>query len=182
MSDETNKTDWNRVERMARPDEAPSSDGALVPSRPQDVAIPSPANIGEPTGILAKYKANKLERKAALKALEKSYSGQLSVLEHQIVKAEGLRKTEISVLAEEFLKDLDARHLEVLAEIGMRNKGTREAALVNLTEQTVEKLKDVQQRDWPESLVRDTVRDLLELRERLVREIMEELGNAEMES
>ncbi len=87
-----------------------------------------------------------------------------------------MKKTQADVLAKEYLSELDARHLEVLTEIGLRNKDTREKALLELTDRTVEKLREVQAKDWPEALIEDTIDKLLGLRQRLVDEILEELG------
>lgn len=178
---EREKTDWSFTESLARVPKAESkslaadlSDSAGTEKTAGSLArIPA---IDDSSSILVKYRAKKVGRKATLEALERSYAGQLDVLTHQISSAVQVKKTQIDVQAEEFLRELDARHLELLTEIGLRNKDTREKALIELTERTVEKLRDVQSRDWPPSLIEETVQDLFELRKRLVREVMEELG------
>ncbi len=187
---EKDKTDWSVTENLTRVPRSGSKALAadLGPSRvvaPDDKtaggALARIPSADEASGILTKLRARQLGRKAALEALEKSYMGQLDVLTHTIGAAARAKKTQIDVEAEEFLRELDARHLELLTEIGLRNKETRERALLELTERTVEKLRDVQQRDWPPSLIQDTVQELLDLRKRLVREVMEELGREHSE-
>lgn len=180
------KTDWKQTEDLIRrtaltPSEieaAPEDPAAQVP----EVRTPTPLSHPVPDakamqGILAKWKASTLERRAALEALKENYGSQLSVLKHCLTAAAKVKKTQADVLAKEYLSELDARHLEVLTEIGLRNKETREKALLELTDRTVEKLREVQAKDWPESLIEDTIGRLLGLRERLVEEILEELGS-----
>lgn len=183
--DENKKTDWSITEGLARSPRSGSKTLAadlgqtrvLAPEeKSAGGALARIPSADEASGILTKLKARQLGRKAALEALEKSYMGQLDVLTHTIGTAARAKKTQIDVEAEEYLRELDARHLELLTQIGLRNKETREKALIELTDRTVEKLRDVQQRDWPPSLIEMTVQELFELRKRLVREVMEELG------
>ncbi|MDB4767067.1 hypothetical protein OAG71_05215, partial [bacterium] len=127
-------------------------------------------------GILSNYKKKNLSRKASLSALKIQYDGQLDVLRHQIGQACRVEKSRADVHAEQYLKELDAKHLEVLSELGLRNKETREEALLKLTDSTVERLKEVQAKDWPPSLIDETISELFKLRSRAVAEIMNELG------
>jgi hypothetical protein len=182
---EKKKTDWKKTEdlilRSSLPpaeidDSGEESTGGELSVRPaMPIAAPIP-DAKAVQGILAQWKSNNLERSAALAALKENYSSQLDVLKHCLTAAARVKKTQADVMAEEYLKELDARHLEVLTEIGLRNKDTREKALLELTDRTVEKLREVQGKDWPEALIEDTIQKLLGLRERLVAEILEELG------
>lgn len=187
---EEKKTDWSVADRLFKKDsgaQKPSSSSALservdlTPARSES-ATPAPAvQVEMPSadgarGVLARYKANKLKRSAALEALEKTYAGQLDVLEHRIIEATRVKKAETHVQAEEYLKELDAQNLEVLAEIGLRNRETRERALIELTERTSATIAEVQEKNWPQALIEDTIEQLFALRRRLIREIMEELG------
>jgi len=123
-----------------------------------------------------KFRERKISRKAALKALEASYNSQLDALTHSLVKAVQVQKTRADVVAEEYLKELDARHMEVMDELGLRNKETRERTLVTLTDQTVAKIKEVQAKDWPPSMIADTMNELHKLRKRFIAEMMKEVG------
>ena len=144
------------------------------------VILPAPT-VAPPTedtslGILGYLKSKSLGRKAAMESIQLHYSSQLDVLAHSLTKATQVRKSRADVLAEEFLKDLDTQHLAVLTEFGLRNKETRERALIDLTEATAAKLREVQEKDWPLELVQDTIKQLFTLRKRVVAEMMEELG------
>lgn len=179
------KTDWKKTEDLILrsslppaeiddvPEGAPGAELSVRPAMPIAAPIPDAKAV---QGILAKWRSNNLERGAALAALKENYTSQLDVLKHCLTAAARVKKTQADVMAEEYLKELDARHLEVLTEIGLRNKDTREKALLELTDRTVEKLREVQGKDWPEALIEDTIQKLLGLRERLVAEILEELG------
>jgi hypothetical protein len=117
-----------------------------------------------------------MERKAALRALEEQYNGQLDFLKHNIAEQVKVGKTRVSVAAEEYLKALDATHLNVLNQLGMRNAATRWNAVTELTELAVAKVKEVEGKQWPPSLIKDTIQKIFALRERVAAEIMRELG------
>lgn len=196
MSDNNNpqertKTDWSFTdsiatsEKVIAPRDEPAGRAAgrteLQPSGRSSVpAAPTVAlpDATAPQGILMRWRENKLGRKAALRALEAHYDSQLDALTHSLTKAVQVQKARADVIAGEYLRELDARQLEMLAELGLRNKDTRERALLELTEMTAAKLREVQDKDWPAELIRDTIGELLALRKRVVSEIMKELGGA----
>jgi hypothetical protein len=196
MTDKSNpqeqaKTDWSLTDSVATSETVSSPHGAsavqaaarteLLPSDRSSVppapSVALPDNTA-PQGILTRWRENKLGRKAALRALEAHYDSQLDALTHSLGKAVQVQKARADVIAGEYLRELDARQLEMLAELGLRNKDTRERALLELTEMTAAKLREVQDKDWPAELVRDTIGELLALRKRVVAEIMKELGGA----
>jgi len=143
-----------------------------VPSAPT-VALP---DTTASRGIMMQWKENKLGRKAALKALEAHYNGQLDALTHSLSKAVQVQKARADVVAAEYLRELDARHIAMMAELGLRNKDTRERTLITLTDQTAARLAEVQSKDWPEELIADVMNSLFTLRRRMVAEMMKELG------
>jgi len=184
-----NKTDWSLAEMILTSEENPKTirdqvarsvnQGELVPSKMSDA--PPPPTLGSPAsseglGIMAKWKEKTLSRKATLKALEVHYDSQLDALTYSLTKAVQVQKSRADVIADEYLKELDSRQLEMLAELGLRNKETRERALLELTAGTAAKVKEVMEMDLPPQLVQDTIQELFKLRKRVVAEIMKELG------
>jgi hypothetical protein len=162
------------VERLGNPT-SPSASGIIGKSESKfgtDIV-----NTDEPRGILAKFQKQILSRKASIEALKARYDSELEFLTHKLSKACQVEKAKIDVMAEQFLQELDAQNLQVLSELGLRNKETRERALLALTESTVAKLKEVQEKDWPPTLIDSVVGELLALRKRVVDEIMAELGD-----
>jgi len=186
--DNQNKTDWSLAEAIMTENDPPSTirdqvartvgQGDLVLS---SGGMPSTPNVGLPDSgagrsILTKWRENKLGRKATLQALDAHYGSQLEALKYNLTKAVQVQKARADVIAEEYLKELDARQLEMLAELGLRNKDTREKALMKLTDTTSARIKEVQEKDWPEPLIKDVIDELFKLRKRVVSEIMKELG------
>jgi hypothetical protein len=182
------KKDWSRAESVlnsmkaptAEPGhKAPASEGTLVTTDqsgiPQALVIPPP-DPNASQGILAKWKASQMGRKQALDQLAEQYKGQLEFLKHKITEQVRVGKTQVSVAAEEYLKILDAKHLEVLAQLGMRNAATRWKAVTDLTDMAVAQVQEVENKNWPEQLITDTVAKIFALRERVAAEIMRELG------
>ncbi len=129
-----------------------------------------------PDGLVAQYQQKRLSRKATVQALKLRYESELDALQHRLNKACQIEKARADVMADEYLKELDAKHLKVLSDLGLRNKETREAALLRLTESTVERLKEVQNKDWPPSLIDETIQEIFALRKRAVAEIMNEVS------
>ena len=177
------KTDWSRVNAQLVKQDPQRN----VPSRsdtrenlPADLTAPSQIEIPEmtaPAGILTQFKENRIKRKSALAALQTHYDKQLDVLTHTLSRVGQVEKARADVIAEEYLKELDAKHLEVLVELGMRNKQTRERALLELTDQTVKTIQDVMAKDWPEELISETINQLFSLRKRVIAELLKELGS-----
>ena len=181
------KKDWSRVEsvlneKAPKPVPAelvPSGDAATLPLEKSDV--PTPLVVPRPDlmagqGIIARLKANQVGRKAALEQLQVQYNGQLEILKESISQAVKVHKTRVGVAAEEYLRTLDSKHLELLTQLGMRNAATRWKAVTDLTDMAVAKISEVEGKDWPQRLIDDTIEKIFALRERVATEIMKELG------
>jgi hypothetical protein len=182
---EKDKTDWSYLDPIRSPKKPEigkvvqtSGQSELVPLERSDV--PAPINPGVPDidslGFLMRLKKNKLEKKAVVRELEVFYGKRLDVLAYKLERAGQVEKARSHLIAEEYLKELDAKHLEVLSQIGLRNKDTRERGLLQLTDMTVARIKEVHEKDWPPELVNETLQELLVLRKRYVAEMMRELG------
>ena len=180
---EKGKTDWGFLEPIRNPEKREtgkvsraSGQSELVPVEQSDV----PASIipAEPdTNSFGWFDPRKgIAKKAALQELEVFYEKRLDVLAYKLEQAGQVEKARSHLIAEEYLKELDAQHLEVLSQIGLRNKDTRERGLLQLTDMTVARLKEVNEKDWPPELVNETIQELFALRKRYVAEMMRELG------
>lgn len=182
---EKDKTDWSYLESIRNPEKREtgkvsrvSGPSEIVPIEQTDV--PAPLNPGIPDddslGFLMRLKKRGLEKKATVRELETFYEKRLDVLAYKLERAGQVEKARSHLVAEEYLKELDAKHLEVLSQIGLRNKDTRERGLLQLTDMTVARIKEVHEKDWPPELVRETIEELFALRKRYVAEMMRELG------
>lgn len=184
------KTDFSLVEEVMKSDKRfaaqraevgqPLQSAEIVPVEMSDVPTAPKLSLPDSNlsrGILARWQANTISRKAALEQLQSAYDAQLGLLKHQLEQAVTMKKAQADVIAKEYLKHLDAQQLEILTKLDLKNKGTREKALLELTEDTAARLKEVQNSDWPDILKADTVKQLFQLRERYVAEMMKELGS-----
>lgn len=182
---EKDKTDWSYLEPIRNPEKREmgkrsraSGRSEIVPAEQSDV--PAPLDAGVPDvdslGFFMGLKQKKLEKQATMRELETFYEKRLDVLTYKLEQAGKVEKARSHLIAEEYLKELDAKHLEVLSQIGLRNKDTRERGLLQLTDMTVARLKEVHDKDWPPELVNETIQELFALRKRYVAEMMQELG------
>lgn len=184
MSDK-DKTDWSYLESIRNPEKRDSGQLSRASDRSEIVPIeqtdvPAPLNPGIPDddslGFFMRLKKRGLEKKATVREIETFYEKRLDVLAYKLERAGQVEKARSHLVAEEYLKELDAKHLEVLSQIGLRNKDTRERGLLQLTDMTVARIKEVHEKDWPAELVNETIQELFALRKRYVAEMMRELG------
>lgn len=183
------KTDWSFMEPISKKVNAPSSASGQLTRQPRGAEFAPGNGSGPPAvpplavpdktaarGILMKYRENKLNRKSTLEALELTYKTQLEALNHSMIRALQVKKTETDVIAEEYLKELDARHMEVMNDLGLRNIETRSRTLEKLNDQYVAKLRDIRDKDWPPDVIAETLELLSRLRLRFIAEMMTEVG------
>jgi hypothetical protein len=104
------------------------------------------------------------------------YDAEIDILSSTLKQIVRVRTIHAEVAAEKYLNQLNAKHLEVLTQLGMRNVNTRQRAMVELTNTTVAKIKEVQASDWPDSLIDQTIHDLLLLLKKFNLKLMEEMG------
>jgi hypothetical protein len=81
------------------------------------------------------------------------------------------------VLAAQFLKELDAQYFESLTEIAVRTTEIRWKAVTDLTDIAISKAKEIEGKDWPETLVKDTIAKIFMARERVANRIFRELDS-----
>lgn len=187
--DNKDKTDWSFMEPILKKvNSQPPVSGQgtrsiggveLVPAGETNApAVPTLA-VPDKTaahGILMRYRQNKLSRKSTLQALELTYKTQLDALTHNMVRALQVKKTETDVIAEEYLKELDARHMEVMNDLGLRNIDIRNRTLEKLNDQYVAKIKEIRGKDWPPDVIAETLELMSKLRMRFIAEMMTEVG------
>jgi hypothetical protein len=192
MSDNTNQesqgVDWSRVEdRMKSKEDAgrqPEPGGTLVrvEGSPSLAADPLPLAVQlpdteAPRGILMQWRANKIDRKTALQAMQAQHDAQLDTLRYQLQKAVSVSNARADHIADVFLEKLDSERLQVLKDLGLRNAETRASALIQVRAMIVAKLQEVQGKNWPQQLLNRTIDDLLDLDRRVSSEMLKELGD-----
>ncbi len=174
MTDLPQRRDWTKVQgQLTRKDSgAQDQDGtSLIPVRKEALQ-----RLAEGDSLLARYKARKLSREAALSKLRELYNGEFEVAKAQVEAAVKVRKTEIALSANEYLASLEERYLLQLQEMGMQNVGARQKMLIQLTNQTTENLKVASDADWPQEARQKVISGLWTLHEKLFGDIMTELA------
>lgn len=179
------KTDWsfvdaNRVVRRSGKT-GPESHavelvGSIVPDKSKRETQGPLPTLGAPRGVLMEFKSNRMGRKATLEALQEQYNSALTIYKHHLQNVVMGQTARDDVDYAAYQKQLDQEYLEVLAELGLRNKSVREQALIQLTDMTASRLKEVQEKDWPQPLKDAVIDDLIALRQRFSDEMMKELG------
>jgi hypothetical protein len=144
---------------------------------PAAIAVPLP-DTEAPRGLLMQWKRGKIDRATALKAIQSQYDAQLEALRYQLSRAVTVSNARADRIAEEFLQKLDSEHLQVLQEFGLRNFQTRMDALTQATQMVAAKLRELDTKDWPPDLVDKATKAVMELHERVNREMMKELGGS----
>src|SRR5262245_61711215 len=188
MSD-PNKTDWSRVDARIKTKQelspvpkqvsSPLTRGEIELDDP--TAVPESIALSVPEtessrGILHQWKLSKIDKKTALEAVQARYDAQLDTLRYQLRQAVNVSNARADRIADEFLKKLDAEHMEVLTSLGLRNASSRADALIKAREIIAIKLSEIQSKNWPQALVDRTIDDILELERRVCAEMMRELG------
>ena len=115
-------------------------------------------------------------RKATLQALQEQYNSALTIYKHHLQNVVMGQNARDDTSITPRTRALDQEYLEVLAELGLRNKSVRERTLIELTDMTANRLKEVQEKDWPKALKDSVIDDLIALRQRFSDEMMKELG------
>lgn len=182
----TGQTDLAKTEDLRSRAEALRSRGKPPPPVKHDqkyavaISAESPEVISqmhEPQGILMRFRSNKISRDAALKALQASHEGRLTVLQHGITETVKMRKIEIDNRVGEYLTTLDAEHLKVLAELGLRNVDIRLAACKRLGDLVDAAVKEATATDWLDEMKQKAIDGAFALYHREHAKIMEELGH-----
>ncbi|TWU27558.1 hypothetical protein [Bythopirellula polymerisocia] len=183
MEDRSN-TDWSFIDEQIRKKDSEPRDALIPTANRQSALAESKGSISMqvpelsvPDGLLSQFKANQIKRKSALEALQTHYGSQIDVLKHTLSRAAQVEKSRADVTASQFLKELDSKYLEVLAQLGMRNKDTREKAILDLTDQTTVRLREVAAKDWPQQFKDSIISELMSLHQRYIDEIVAELGS-----
>lgn len=179
MKEPEQRTDWSTVNSAIQ---RRSAENTLPIRASEDLAPPTSGltaprgSVPSPDNVVQSFKMKRVERRAAVQHLEAWYSAQLDVARHHLGEVARVRKAESTLVADQFLRHLNAQHLEYLTTLGLQNEAVRSRALLALNDQTSATLKDIQTRDWPEALVTSAIEGVLERQKRFMARLVNELG------
>lgn len=189
MNTQGNNQDWSLFEEIHQ--EGRARQGArnwtnsdpITPEKAEEVQTPLVTPLqdqrilalrDEANGILARFKANSIRREAAIDGLRKVVAGQLEVLQHYVETAVLIKKSRIDVDAQAFLAQLDSENLRILGQFKVHNIDQRARTLFSLNDRYVALISEAQQKQWPPSLIRETMKNLSDLYTRVSMEINED--------
>ena len=172
MIDDPKKTDWSRVDHSAPDRNLPE----VIPTGPEVLAPAPSQTVG---GVLQRLKEGKIVRKAALHELEVIATARLDVLTHQLQEAAKVKKTEATVTADRFLKELDLQFQEVVQALGIRNEAIRRETLKKLSDETSRDLKEIVNKDWPDFMKNETIDAINHRWRQFLRNLMKDVSGDE---
>ncbi|MGH8012983.1 MAG: hypothetical protein ACREQ4_10825 [Candidatus Binataceae bacterium] len=154
-----------------------ATEAELVPAP----LTPVPPTIVEPQpqSIIEKFKAHQLERRLAAKQLQAYHVARLEDLKHQLKEAVRMRMAAATQAAEQFLYQLNQKHLGFMAELGLKNVDTRQKILMELSEQTARRLEEVGQREWPSRLKDEAIDQIFAMNQEFAERLRHEFGRTE---
>ncbi len=167
--EDSKKEKWEKINTLMKRDDK----AALQEELTGKISIQKDM-ISEPDGIIAKYKAKHIERKAGIKLIKTWYESQLEVAEHQLKTAVQLKKKEVEIDAEHFLMDLNKRHLRYLSELEFSNLEERYNALEKLGDAASKNMAKIYEKDWPQKMVDETIQGITDLYRKFFEKIMQE--------
>ena len=172
MTDDPKKTDWSRVDRSGPVRNLPE----VIPTDPEVLAPAPSQTVG---GVLQRLKEGKIVRKAAVQELEAITTARLDVLTHQLQEATKVKKIEATVTADRFLKELDLQFQEVVQGLGIRNEAIRRETMKKLNDDTTRDLKEIMNKDWPDSIKNETIDAITYRWRQFLRNLMKDVSGDE---
>ncbi|NKB89178.1 MAG: hypothetical protein GKS06_13255 [Acidobacteria bacterium] len=184
---DSQQSDWDELDAIMSDD----GDGSRGDSRTVVDLMPNPAQAAEPVlgttvpdapnaekhvdGIVARFKSRRITSDAAQKELRLHFKERYRSVEHELGVAVDLRNRALDVRAEELLAGIESRHIQALDQIGVSNVDARHSALIKLHDNAITRVREVQQKDWPGFLIKKTIRQIMDLTERLSDQMMTQM-------
>jgi hypothetical protein len=125
-------------------------------------------------GVIASFKANKIERTVALTKLKALTDAQLEASTHALRAAVGIEKERINVVANKYIYQLNEEYLTDLGELGLKNLETRMNTLLKLNQVVAGLIAAAEAQNVPASIIDETVQAIASKRKEFFDRILEE--------
>lgn len=126
----------------------------------------------KPGGIIAQFKANKINQSTALQMMRKCYHSQLEVSKQKFLKAVMLNKPLTGIDADKILEELNQKYFNSLQQLGMENTEEHEEWLIQLKRQTSELRAKVDDKNLSEPMRQKSVEQIFQLIKKVENQIM----------
>jgi len=161
------KTDWSGTEAIIKGDQSSERQRVFPEKRSMELHQKAQQTLESPEGIIAKYKAKQIERKAVVSYLQSWYDTQLDVGRKRLEETGKIKNAEMKVEAQRFYAELQSKLDHILDELDMKNVQRRQKMMVNLASNTSEILAVAQKKDMPDSLKEQAIKGIKELSDRI---------------
>ncbi len=128
----------------------------------------------EAHGLVTRFRERSIRQEAALAGVRKVMAAQLEVLDHYLANAVQVKRSRLDVEVKEFLAALDAEHIRLLNQFDVRNLATRAKTLAELSETYLAAVRDMRDRNWPPSMLSETLAALNAIRIRIATQVAED--------
>lgn len=129
---------------------------------------------GEKLDLIGRFKANRIERKAALETIKSMHESQLEATRHALKRAVDVQKERVDLIAKKYIFEITEEYLRDMQVMGIHNYQARMQTLFSLNEETGKLLKQAEAQDIPARLREKTLEAILkkynEFYDRLVTE------------
>lgn len=178
MATEGEKSDWTKIDRAIQRGEIRNLPLGGLDSGSASAGSSSPRGTppANPSGLIAQFKANQVQRSHVLKHIKAWYDASLDITQHQLAEVVRVRRAEASLVGEQLLAQLSAQHLEFMANLGLSNLDKRQQLLLKLGDQTTAALKNIESRDWPAQIIDDQLRTIMDWYKGFAEKLSQELG------
>ena len=122
--------------------------------------------------LVSQWKAGKIQRRAAVEALQVVYDGHLTVLKVRVGNTVKAKTAQSDVQLQEFLKQLEEEQIRLLERFEMSNIDAKARILQELNDRYLSHVLSIRCKDWPPSMIAMTIDQLDALRERVVQKIL----------
>lgn len=108
-------------------------------------------------GIFGEFRANKIERSAAIQQLRMIHNTRLEAAKFALEKGIQVEKERIQLIADKYLYQITEEYLRDMQEMGVSNLKARLDTLFTLNDETTKALTKAQSAQWPETLKMRTI-------------------------
>jgi hypothetical protein len=166
---------WEKVDAMIRK----SQRTELAPTEPESTPLaPIDAQItqirSQKLGIIASFKANKIQRNVALQKLKDLTDAQLEGSRHALKRAVEIEKQRVDVVADKYIYQITEEYLKDLRELGIKNYEARMETLMELDRVAARLVEKAEGQDVPDAFKERTLQGILAKHKEFFDRILEE--------
>jgi hypothetical protein len=176
-ADDQPKHDWTNVDSLVR-----RNTQEVTQSLPPDLplsGIESRLDVirAERLGIIGKFKAGQIEKRAALNEIEALTGAQLEATTHALKRAVEVDRERVNLIAQRYIYQITEEYLGDMRAMGIHNYQARFETLLKLNDETAKLLKQAEAQDVPVAIRQRTVEAIMKKYEEFSKKLTAEEVN-----